>query len=255
MSKLDLILKDISDVYVRENFFRLKKFFDPVPFLQGDFSFFEIEITKATDNFALRHGFKFIPEDVFVLSVIGNHNFYFIYDSFDRDNIYIHTEGACVLRFLVGRLSEKSLKFTKDKYPLIAPLGTAQPTGGGPIVQATESPKLVETFNTDVGTIPGSLVKISGTNTVTKISDNLSTTIPNGVFGIVWTKPSSTTAKVIFLGIMDGFSGFTAGLPLFVSPLGVPTHTPPPSGMVQQIGFAISSNRLFLNLGQPMRRS
>ena len=253
MSKLELILKDISDVYVRENFFRLKKFFDPVPFLQGDFKFFEVKIDKATAKFSVRHGFDFIPEDVFMLSVIGNHNFYFMYDLFDKNSIYIETDGPCVIRFLAGRLSENSLNYSQDKYPFVAPSVSTTIVGGAGV--STESPKLSETFTTDVGTLPGNLVRVSGTDTVTKISDNYSTTIPNGVFGIVWTKPTTTTAKVIFIGIMDGFSGFTPGLSLFVSTAGTPTHTPPATGMVQQIGFAISTNRLFLQLGQPLRRT
>ena len=257
MSKLDLILKDISDIYVRENFFRIKKFFDPVPFLQGDFKFLEIEIKKRTDKFPVRHGFSFIPEDVFILSVIGNHNFYFIYDLFDKDSIYLHAEGPCVVRFLVGRLSDKSISYAQDKYPFVAPTGTttvAPPVASTNTV-ATESPKLSETFATDVSTVIGALVKISATDTVTKITDNFSTTIPNGVFGVVWDKPTTTSAKVLFLGIMSGFSGFSPGAPLFVSISGVPTHAVPTTGMVQQIGFAISSTRFFLQLGQPLRRT
>lgn len=252
MSKLDLILKDITDIYVRENFFRLKKFFDPVPFLQGDFTFFEVPIAKATDKFVVRHGLSFIPEDAFLLSVVGNQNFYFRFNEFDETNIYIHAEGPCVIRFLLGRLPSPKNRPVKGAFPQVSPIAPVVTTITG---AAAESPKLAETFNTDAGTLPGNLVKVTATNTVTKISDNLVTTIPNGVFGMAWTKPSATNVKVLFLGIMDGFTGFTPGLPLFVSPAGVPTHTAPSTGTVQQIGFAISPTQVFVQLGQPMRRS
>lgn len=124
-----------------------------------------------------------------------------------------------------------------------------------PPAPATSAPKLIANFITDAGTAVGNIVRVNGTNTVTKITDNFSATIPNGIFGIVTNKPSSISADVIFVGIQGGYSGFTAGLPLFVSVAGVPTHTPPTTGMVQQIGFAVSSTELFLNIMQAIRRS
>ncbi len=126
--------------------------------------------------------------------------------------------------------------------------------GGGPSA-ATEAPKLIEEFDSDVSTVAGDLVVIDASNTVTRILDNDSLTMPNGVFGVCTSKPSPTRARVTFIGIQTGYSGFTPGLPLFVSTLGVPTHTVPLTGMVQQIGFAISSSALFLNLMQAIRRS
>lgn len=255
MSSIDIILKDISDLYVRENFFRIKKFFDPIPFLQGDFAFFEVEIPAATKKFIFRHGLTFAPEDLFLLSVVGNHNFYFLYDSFDKNNIYIHSEGPCVLRFLLGRLTDPKPRPVLDKYPFTPPLMPSDiPSSVGAGV-ASESPKLSETFDTDAGTLPGDLVRVTGVNFVSKITNNFSATIPNGVFGMVWQKPTSITAKVIFLGIMDGFSGFSPGSPLFVSTAGAPTHAIPATGTVQQIGFAISASKLFLQLGSPLRRT
>lgn len=117
------------------------------------------------------------------------------------------------------------------------------------------APKLVATFDTDVATLPGHFVRVNGDNSVTKISDNLEATIPNGVFGVGFAKPSSTEIDVIFSGIVGGYSGLTAGSPVFISSSGLPTHTPPASGMVQQIGFAIKPTEIFVQLMQPMRRA
>lgn len=139
---------------------------------------------------------------------------------------------------------------------ITGPPGPQGPAGpAGPSGTTTSAPKLVATFSTDVGTLATHLVRVNGNNSVTRITDNLSSTIPNGVFGVGLSKPSSLQIEVTFTGIVGGFSGFTAGLPLFISTLGVPTHTPPTTGMVQQIGFAVSATELFVNLMQPMRRS
>lgn len=131
------------------------------------------------------------------------------------------------------------------------PAGPAGPTGPTPVAV----PKLVATFNTDVGTLAGHLVRVNGDNTVTQITDNSAATIPNGIFGVGLSKPSALQLDTIFTGIMGSYAGFTIGLPLFVSTLGVPTHTTPTTGMVQQIGFAISATEMFVHLLQPMRRS
>jgi len=118
-----LILKDIEDNYVRENFFRLEKFLDEQVFFDGDFSFFEIDIKSQDFNFKVKHSLKFIPQDVFFLAVEGDHNFYFKYQDFDRDFMYISASGPCVIRFIAGRLSYKGrvdLGHTQT-YPLVVP--------------------------------------------------------------------------------------------------------------------------------------
>lgn len=117
-------------------------------------------------------------------------------------------------------------------------------------------PKLAEFFNTDLFTDIGDLVYVNGTNSVTVITDNSETTIPNGIFGVVLGKPNPTRALVLFGGIIDGYSGFTSGLPIFVSATGEPTQTVPVTpGVVQQIGFAISATAFFVQLMLPTIRS
>lgn len=103
---LDLILKDISDKYIRENFFRLKKFLGGQVLFDGSFKFFDIEIDEINLSFKIPHGFTFIPLDIIRLSVTGNANVTFLYDDFDRDNIYVATAGPCRLRFLAGRIDD-----------------------------------------------------------------------------------------------------------------------------------------------------
>jgi hypothetical protein len=136
----------------------------------------------------------------------------------------------------------------------IGPTGPQGPPGvAGP--SPTTVPKLVVTFDTDIATLATHLVRVTAANTVQRITDNASATIPNGVFGVGLSKPSVLQIDVTFTGIVGGFAGFTVGSPLFISTSGIPTHTPPATGMVQQIGFAVSTSELFVQLMQPMRRS
>lgn len=139
---------------------------------------------------------------------------------------------------------------------LAGPQGPPGPPGppGSP-GPATSAPKLVATFDTDALTLATNFVRVTSGNTVERITDNAATTIPNGIFGVGLSKPSTLQIEVTFTGIVGGYSGFTIGSPLFISTTGLPTHTPPTTGMVQQIGFAISSTELFVQLMQPMRRS
>lgn len=272
---VDLILKDITDKYVRENFFRLNNFLRDQVFFEGNFEFFEVDIKAQDLNFRVQHSLKFIPQDIFFLAVEGDHNFYFKYQNFDRDFIYISANGPCIIRFIAGRLSDKGRNALKARYPFVAPSAGAMgavtsitslssyltiinPTG--PAVQInftppTSIPKLVETFTTDVGTAVRDLVRVNGSNTVTKINDNLAATIPNGAFGVVINKPNPTTAEVLFTGIITGYAGFTTGSPLFISTGGIPTHTVPTTGVVQQIGFAVNTTDFFVHLMLPTVRS
>lgn len=122
-------------------------------------------------------------------------------------------------------------------------------------VAATQAPKLIATFNTDVGTDVGDFVRVNGNNTVTAIVDNSHAEIPNGVFGICYSKPSSLIAEVLFMGIMPGFTGLTIGQPVFIDTFGMATHTPPSTGISQEIGFAVSATEIFIYLKVAMRKT
>jgi hypothetical protein len=103
---VDLILKDIQDPYVRENFFRLSKFLNSQVWFEGDFKFFDVTIPSKDESFAIRHGLTFTPADIIPLAVTGDFNFYFEYSKFNDTYIYIKTNGAVRLRFLAGKLAK-----------------------------------------------------------------------------------------------------------------------------------------------------
>lgn len=131
-------------------------------------------------------------------------------------------------------------------------VGKNTSSGGG---VATQAPKLIVRYDSDAGTLQTNFVKVNGDNSVTKIVDNSSGEIPNGIFGVCFAKPTAILADVLFIGVLGGYSGLSIGQPVFVSTAGGPTHTPPTTGMVQQIGFAISSTEIFFNFMQAIRRS
>lgn len=121
--------------------------------------------------------------------------------------------------------------------------------------QQTSVPRLSLVFDTDIATQPGDLVKVNGNNTVTVIADNSSGEVPNGIFGVGYSKPTTTSIEVLFCGIGGGYSGLTAGSPVFIDITGAPTHSVPATGMIQQIGFAISATEIFFNFKAPLRRA
>jgi hypothetical protein len=125
-------------------------------------------------------------------------------------------------------------------------------SGGGGGGVATQAPKLIVTFDTDTSTQVKDLVYVAGQSFVSKIPNNSSLIIPNGVFGVCITKPSATQAEILFLGIVGGFSSLTIGVPVFVSALGVPVQTIPTTGLIQQIGFAVSATEIFFNIMSPI---
>lgn len=105
--RINLFFHQVVDQYVRDNFYRLIQYFQTQPLLNCDFKFFDIDISvTAPTNFTLAHGMDFIPLDIIVLSAIGDQNFYFINQIFDKTNIYISVGGSVRIRFLAGKYQD-----------------------------------------------------------------------------------------------------------------------------------------------------
>lgn len=112
--KLDLLTKEIEDQYTRENFERIKRKVEAEQILQGDFRFFEIDITETGKKVAIKHNLNFIPKDIIILSKHGDHNLYFNYQDFDSQNIYITSPSPCRVRFLAGSYKDRIVAGKKD---------------------------------------------------------------------------------------------------------------------------------------------
>jgi hypothetical protein len=117
---LELLLPQIKDQVIRENFSRIQSFMSSIKLLKGDWQFFEIDIPAAATQ-AIRHGLPFVPRDIILLHITGDHRVYFKYQDFDATNIYVVASGPCVLRFFAGATSEKAYNKRTTIYPFVAP--------------------------------------------------------------------------------------------------------------------------------------
>lgn len=104
----ELIFKDIDDVYIRENFKRLNKFFQDFPLFRGEWRFFELTFTAAVTDLAVGHGLGFKPTDIIQTSKTGVGDITFNFDDFTTENISVTTTGACVVRAFIGSYKEES---------------------------------------------------------------------------------------------------------------------------------------------------
>lgn len=163
--KLDLLLKEIPDLIVRENFFRSKRELEAQQILSGFWHFFEVEFQHSGPLQPIKHNLSFIPQDIIILSVEGNHNLFFNHENFDSTNVYITVEGPCRVRFFAGKYSDKSYGGDKKDLPFVAVLGS----GGSSSSIAKKA-----------GTIPGG----SFTGTPKKYTINFATPYPDATYAI-----------------------------------------------------------------------
>jgi len=108
--------------------------------------------------------------------------------------------------------------------------------GGGTII-VDKSKSLVDERDCDSGLAVGDLVWESMTTalTVDKATSNNDTN-KRLVIGMCISKPTSTTADILFKGPVTGLSDFSAGKKVYVGSSGGMTSTLPTSGFVQIVG-------------------
>ena len=106
ISPLELILKDIEDEYVRENFFRLSEYVKRDSIRKPLWKFFEITFEAGGTDIEYPHNLGYIPKDVLVTSCSNNENVVFNYDEFTRTHLVMSPSGACTVRFFAGRYEE-----------------------------------------------------------------------------------------------------------------------------------------------------
>lgn len=155
---IELILKDIEDPHVRENFFRLNRFLNEQIWFEGDFQLYDVTVPGEFDSFKVRHGLTFIPADIITLAVEGNYNFYFQYKDFDSENMYIHSEGPVRIRFLAGKLKNQIRNRLSANLPFVAPGDIVGPASPG-FVYGAVGDKTVGFWLTSEG-IPSNVVGV-----------------------------------------------------------------------------------------------
>lgn len=106
--KIDLNLHELQDDRARDNFVKIKKALASEATLKGNWSFFEITISKAVTNYKFLHNLGFTPKDVIQTSLTGAGSLTWNFSKFDKNYLDITTTGACVVRAFVGLYKEDS---------------------------------------------------------------------------------------------------------------------------------------------------
>jgi hypothetical protein len=102
----ELILKDIPDEYVRENFTRIKEEIDSQVMLKGKWAFFEITTTQAETSLEIPHGLGFEPKDVIQTNLTSGVTWTWNYSSFTKTHLSITCSGAGTVRAFIGSYRE-----------------------------------------------------------------------------------------------------------------------------------------------------
>jgi hypothetical protein len=104
---LKLLLREIADTYVRENFSRILDYARQNRHLDG-FKHFEIVAEQAVTNLKIPHNLGFQPKDVLPTWKTGAGDITWNYDQFDRSTLDITTTGPVVVRAFIGAFREEA---------------------------------------------------------------------------------------------------------------------------------------------------
>lgn len=106
---IKLLVQEISDERLRENFKRIQsEFTEKQVILKGEWKFFEIIFTVAVTNFKQKHLLGFLPKDIIQTSLTGTGVLTWNYDLFDKINLDITVTGPCKVRAFVGSYLESA---------------------------------------------------------------------------------------------------------------------------------------------------
>lgn len=207
--KLDLLEKEIPEIYTRESFVRIKRDLEAQQILSGFWKFYELDLTQTGFKIPIKHNLSFIPRDIIILSKEGDQNLYFNYESFDSINFYITTPNPCRVRFLAGAYKEGGGK--KD-FPFISPpsaglpswfSGAANPVGGlgaaGDFYLNTSSGEVFLKTGASVWTSEGFLATFPPSLSGQLLEISAITLVAN-----IWTPvPTTTINKIADVTIFD----------------------------------------------------
>jgi hypothetical protein len=233
LSSIDLILKDIEDQYVRENFSRLVRYIEAQAILAGNWKFYRIEVDSAVSEQKFKHNLTFVPKDIILLSIDGNKNVDFRFDLFTKENIVYSTQGPAVIRFLAGSYPENVGTSLRN-------LSQVPISSGGSVPGAVG--EISKTMNCAASVSVGDWVVQSLTvdDTAETLPDNLGS---NPIIGIVKAKPGATLATVIYYG----FYALAVGRGrLYLSTGGIATTTAPATGNIQHLGISFGNSLILV---------
>jgi hypothetical protein len=234
LSSIDLILKDVVDPYVRENFSRLARYIENQTILAGNWKFYLIEVKSAVLNQEFRHNLTFVPKDIILLSLDGNKNVDFRFDLFTKEHIIFSTQGPAVMRLLVGSYPD-NVGFSLRNLSQV-------PVGGAGAIPGAVG-EIAKTMNCGPTVSVGDWVVQSLTldDTAEKLSNNVGS---NPIIGIVKSKPTSLTCNVVYYGFYNLAVGRGR---LYLDTSGsAATTTAPGTGNVQHLGISFGNGTILV---------
>jgi hypothetical protein len=101
-----LLLTEIADKWVRENFKRLQDFLRDEPLLRGNFQFVEFAVSSSGTH-SVPHRLGFQPSEVIQLYISPDSvTTTWKFDSFTQTTFSVYTSAACTIRAYIGRHEE-----------------------------------------------------------------------------------------------------------------------------------------------------
>jgi hypothetical protein len=99
--KLTLLIQEIADKIIQENFQRVRNYLKDENPLEG---FRVVTVTfKGPETRLVPHALGFQPSDAILLSKSGSGSVTFNFDAFSGENISVSSTGAVTIRALVGK--------------------------------------------------------------------------------------------------------------------------------------------------------
>jgi len=102
---MKLLLSNLADRLVIENFRIVQETINAQPILRGSWKFYELEF-GAGMNQRISHGLGFLPKDVITTQVSNSEAVVWNYGSFTSEFIDVTVSGACTVRAFIGRYGE-----------------------------------------------------------------------------------------------------------------------------------------------------
>lgn len=109
LADIDLYVEEIEDGHTKENFDRVRFFFEQLIFTNFDGRLASLSVNEAVTNQALPHGLNFLPQDAWITKVTDSAVVTLKYDLFTPEDIVFTTDKACSFRVIIGSFRGENL--------------------------------------------------------------------------------------------------------------------------------------------------
>lgn len=100
-SKLNLLTREIKDIYAQENFQKIENFY--AEYIFKNFKVFDLDITQISTDIVVTHSLGFKPEDIVLTFNSAGGDILFKQESFTDKVFVLASTKACRIKFLIGK--------------------------------------------------------------------------------------------------------------------------------------------------------